>query len=200
MANRAVGSLRMLAVIAKLCLKGWIGVYTYCLFCETAKCNYVANSCEQILGCRAIYPKQIQHTWSKGKMIDLEHDLLPGYVFLYSAEQPLPLVALHSVNGVIRILQDQDRRCELSGSNEQFALMLLRKDGVIGKTKVYREGQMIRICKGVYEGVETRILKVNHRNMRMQIEIPFANQSVKTWVQYELVEDTDGEETDNQTE
>ena len=152
------------------------------------------------MGCRAIYPKQIQHTWPKGKMIDLEHDLLPGYVFLYAADQPLSVVSLHSIKGVIRVLQDQDRRCELSGSDEQFALMLLRKNGVIGKTRVYREGQMIRICESAYEGVETRILKVNHRNKRMQIEIPFANQSVKTWVQYELVEDADGEETGDQAE
>jgi len=175
-------------------------MYTYCLFCETAKCNYVANSCEQVLGCRAIYPKQIQHTWSQGKMVDLEHDLLPGYVFLYAEKQLLSMELLHSVKGVIRILQDQDRCYQLSGSDEQFALMLLRKDGVIGKTRVYREGQLIRICEGAYEGVETRILKVNHRNRRMQIEIPFANQAVKTWVEYELVEDTNGEETDNQTE
>ena len=181
----------ILAVMAKLYLRGWMDVYTYCLFCETAKCGYVAKSCEQVFGCRAIYPKQIQHTWSKGKMVDLEHDLLPGYVFLYAEEQPLSRTLLHSVEGVIRILQDQEQRCELSGSDEQFALMLLSRDGVIGKTKVYREGQQIRICEGAYKGVETRILKVNHRNMRMQIEIPFAKQTVKTWVEYELVEDAD---------
>lgn len=129
-------------------------------------------------------------------MEDIEHDLLPGYVFVYSEDQPLYGSALQAVQGVIRCLTDQDNRCELSGGDEQFALMLLHRGGVIGKTKVYREGDRIRICRGAYEGVECRVLKVSRRNMRMQIEIPFASQMIKTWVEYEIVEqkeESDGE-------
>ena len=66
--------------------------------------------------------------------------------------------------------------------------MLLRKDGVIGKTPVYQEGQMIRIREGAFFGVEARILRVNRRNMRMQLELPFDHCPVKTWVEYEVVE------------
>lgn len=163
------------------------GVYTYCLFCETVKCGYVAYALERKLSCRAICPKQVQHTWSKGKMVDIQHDLLPGYVFLYLEDEPLKLASLRSVQGIIRCLSGMDRQYELSGSDEAFALMLLQKDGVIGKTQVYEEGQMIRICEGAYAGIETKILKVNRRNMRMQIEIPFAGMAVKTWVEYEIV-------------
>ena len=47
------------------------------------------------------------------------------------------------------------------------------------------------IIKGVFEGVETKILKVNRRNMRMQIEIPFAGRPVRTWVEYEVVKAVD---------
>ena len=164
-----------------------MNVYTYCLFCETGKCDYVAKSIMRKISCRALYPKQVQHTWSKGKMIDIVHDLLPGYVFVYTEEEPLDIALLRSVQGIIRCLSSQDKRFELTGSDEQFALMLLEKDGVIGKTKVYEEGQMIRICQGAFEGVETKILKVNRRNMRMQIEIPFAGRPVRTWVEYEVV-------------
>ena len=145
-------------------------MYTYCLFCEAAKCCSVVSVVMQKTRCRAIYPKQVQHTWSKGKMVDIEHALLPGYVFLYAEHAPLVISLVRSIQGVIRCLSSQDQQYELTGSDEQFALMLLQKDGVIGKTKVYQEGQMIRICEGAYEGVETRILKVNRRNMRMQIE------------------------------
>ena len=171
-------------------------MFTYCLFCETAKCGYVAYSAEKKYGCRAISPKQVQHTWSKGKMADIEHDLLPGYVFLYSENRRLRGESLRTIEGVIRCLADLENRCELSGSDEQFALMLLQSNGVIGKTKVYQEGSLIRICQGVYEGVEARILKVNHRNTRMQIEIPFASQKIRTWVEYEIVELKDEEEED----
>lgn len=151
----------------------------------------------QILPCRAISPKQVQHTWSKGKMVDIVHDLLPGYVFLYM-DDPLELAALRRVQGIIRCLRTEDeekkRHYELTGSDEQFALMLLHKDGVIGKTKVYQEGDRIRITQGAYEGTETKILKVNRRNMRMQIEIPFAGRSIRTWVEYEVVKSLDPEE------
>lgn len=168
-------------------------MYTYCLFCETAKCQNIARSLMNKLPCRAFSPKQVQHTWSKGQMVDIVHDLLPGYVFVYLEDQKLDIASLHSVQGILRCLCSQDRQYELAGADEQFALMLLQKDGVIGKTKVYEEGQMIRICQGAFEGVETKILKVNRRNMRMQIEIPFAGRPVKTWVEYEVVKSVDGD-------
>lgn len=163
-------------------------MYIYCLFCETVKCGYVARTAEEKFGCRAICPKQVQHTWHKGDMVDIVHDLLPGYVFLY-LEQALDIAAVRTIHGVIRCLSDGDGQYRLTGGDEQFALMLLHKDGVIGKTKVYQEGQMIRICEGVYEGVETRILKVNRQKGRMQIEIPFAHRTIKTWVEFEIVTD-----------
>ena len=164
---------------------------TYCLFCETAKCGAVARAAERKLGCRAIAPKQVQHTWSRGQMVDIVHDLLPGYVFLYAKEAPLEIAAIRALDGVIRCLYTEGVGYALQGSDEQFALMLLQKNGVIGKTRVYEEGQMIRIARGAFEGVEAKILKVNRRNMRMQIELPFAAQKVKTWVEYEVVAEED---------
>ena len=130
-------------------------------------------------------------------MVDIEHDLLPGYVFLYLEDEPLDITQLQSIQGIFRCLSSQDKKFELTGSDEQFALMLLQKNGVIGKTQVYQEGQMIRICKGAYEGVETKILKVNKRNMRMQIEIPFAGMPVKTWVEYEIVQNAETNKENN---
>ena len=160
----------------------------YCLFCETEKCHYVAQAVTQMFGCRAISPRQIQHTWSKGHPVDIEHDLLPGYVFVY-CEAPMENPQdMRKIHGVIRCLSAGERNFELRGDDRQFALMLLEKDGVIGKTKVCEEGQMIRLQQGAFAGVQARILKVNRRNSRMLIEIPFVHQNVKTWVEYELVE------------
>lgn len=173
-------------------------MHIYCLFCETGKCASVASAVTQLVPCRAISPKQVQHTWSKGRMVDVVHDLLPGYVLVYVEGEPMDVSVLSSVEGFIRCLSVADgekgRRYELGGSDEQFALMLLSQDGIIGKTKVYQEGQMIRIVQGAYRGVETRILKVQRRNMRMQIEIPFAGRFIRTWVEYEVVQPLDQEE------
>ena len=171
-------------------------MHTYSLFCETAKCRLITRNVEKSFDCIAIYPKLIQHTWSKGKMIDIEHDLLPGYVFVYCDRELLNIELVRSVQGVIRCLGTADGKYELTDRDEQFALMLLRNRGVIGKTKVYEEGQLIRICEGAFKGLETRILKVNRQKKRMQIEIPFASTLVKTWVEFEIVSDLKEEESE----
>lgn len=175
--------------MAELC-HGGIVLFVYCLFCETAKCDYVMRSAKVLFQCQAIYPKMIQHTWRNGKMADIVHDLLPGYVFLYNDER-LPVNAFRTIKGVIRCLVDKDQCYELSGENERFALMLLRKNGIIGKTKVFQEGQLIHICEGAFEGAEARILRVNHRNSRMQLEFIFDDKKIKTWVEYEVTEQSD---------
>ena len=161
----------------------------YCLFCETAKCDMVVKAIERDFGCAALSPKQIQHTRSGGKMVDIVHDLLPGYVLVYAEQKPLDVRRAQKIQGVIRCLCTTDRQYELSGNDERFALMLLHRDGVIGKTRVYREGQVIRVCEGAYDGLETKILKVNRPKGRMQIEIPFANRFIRTWVEFEIAED-----------
>lgn len=160
----------------------------YCLFCETGKCSGIAKAAEDLFPCRAIAPKQVQHRWSRGKPCDIIHDLLPGYVFLYFEDNRPEISRLRSLNGVIRCLSDTEGRCELGGNDESFALSLLQCNGVIGKTRVYRDGDRIRIREGAFEGVQAEIVKVDRRRARMMIEIPFANRSVRTWVEYEIVE------------
>ena len=163
-------------------------MYTYCLFCETNKTEYVSKVISETTGCRALCPRHIQHTWAKGGGTrDAVNDLMPGYVFLYYKEKA-DVAFLNSLQGVIRCLSSTAGEYELSGADERFAMMLLEKDGIIGKTPVYQEGQMIRIASGAFGGVTARILKVERRLSRMQIEIPFVSQLVKTWVEYEIVE------------
>ena len=172
-------------------------MFIYCLFCATEKCAHIARTASELFECRAISPRQVQHTWFKGKMIDRENDLLPGYVFLFFQDRVQNTVIFRSMNGVIRCLSDTSNQFELTGADAQFAMMLYQKNGVIGKTCVYREGQRIHVCKGAFEGLETKILKVNRRNSRILIEIPFAMRPVKTWVEYEIVEASEKESAVN---
>ncbi len=174
----------------------------YCLFCETGKCEYIRRAVIDTQACRVISPKQMQHTWSGGRMVDRERDLLPGYLFLYfEEEEKLNRIRLRQIPGIIRCLRDTSQQYELTGVDAQFALMLLKHGGTIGKTPVYREGQRIRISEGAFAGLQTKILKVDHRASRMQVEIPFAHQQVRTWLEYEIVESDEPEipeESDSQ--
>ncbi len=163
-------------------------MYSYCLFCETMKCASLKRKIEQFSDCHVIQPKVVQHTWSGGQMIDRENDLLPGYLFLYSEERLEEFYPLRRLDGVLRILGNRDDGYALNGADRQFALVLLSLGGVIGKTPVYEEGQTIRLADRAFAGIEVKILKVNHRNKRLQIELPFADTLVKTWIEYEMVE------------
>ena len=167
---------------------------TYCIFCQTVKAASAARTAEVLLDCRAIYPRQVQHKRVRGGMIDVENTLLPGYVFLY-ADNELDLTVIRRINGVIKCLSDYHGNYRLTGGDEQFAMMLFENGGVLGKTLVYEVNQIIHVCEGAYKGVTAQVLKVDRRNMRMQIEIPFAGRSVKTWVEYEVVKDINNTDT-----
>ena len=163
-------------------------MFCYCLFCETGKSRFVALALQAIHPCRTIIPRQILHTWRKGAMVDLERVLFPGYLFVYS-ETPWMQDEFYRIRGgVLYCLRTTDMKIELQGDDEQFALTLLQTDGVIGKTKVYEEGQLIRLRDGVFAGLKTKILKVDRRSHTIQIEIPFANRLIRTWVEYEMTE------------
>ena len=161
-------------------------MHIYCLFCETGKCDYVARAAMQAFPCRAISPKQIQHIWSKGTMIDREHDLLPGYVFLYFEETLQFPQELKIVDRIIRCLRSTDLTYELRGSDEEFARMLLQKNGVLGKTRVTETDGRFVISDETLGPIPTGILKVDRRNHRMKIEMQVAGNKVQTWVEYEI--------------
>lgn len=168
-------------------------MYVYCLFCETDKCEYIYRAAGPLFGCTALYPKQVQHTWSRGEMRDLERSLLPGYVFLYFEEDYPEVWRFRKLHGVLRLIRGKGAPLFLQGRDEEFAMMLLRKGGRIGQTPVWEEGQRIRICEGAFAGVEAKVLKVDRRATRMQVEIPFAGRPVKTWLEYEIIKNEEPE-------
>ena len=148
----------------------------------------LAQMLPKAMDCRVIYPQQLFHIRINGKVTDTYRALLPGYLFLYTEDDQIDLSAVH-LDGIIRVLPGSDNSAALLGNDHQFAIMLLKNGGVISKTRVYREGQQIRIVKGAFSGVSADILKVDRRSLRMQIALTFANQAVKTWVEYEIVDD-----------
>ena len=80
---------RMIRLMAELTQMN----YCYCLFCETKRCQQVANALEKAGIHRALSPKIIKRQRRQGKNIDILFDLLPGYVFVYSSE-PVDLSAM----------------------------------------------------------------------------------------------------------
>ena len=163
-------------------------MYTYCLFCETGKGSFVAHAVKQVYSCYAYSPLQIQHTWDKGQFVDRERLLLPGYVFVCSEEEIFqPQDIRRRLDRIIRCLRDTDRDYRLHGADEQFALMIHRKNGIIGKTEVTETDGRFTVTDPSFEGIPVEIQKVERRNQRMKIEMLIAGNKVQTWVEYEIV-------------
>ena len=162
-------------------------MYTYCLHCESGKAKYVAAAIRALSpDCRALIPRQIQHTWKAGKMVDRVRDLIPGYLFLYS-ENRLPMENVRYLDSVIRVLRSSDASYELYGPDEAFALLLLEKNGILGKTMVLRENDVLTLPPDLFGGADARIVKVDRRAHRMKVSIRFARQEITTWLEYEIL-------------
>ena len=162
-------------------------MYTYCLYCEAGKCGYVAIALASKMDCQVIIPKQVQHTWDKGKMVNRVHNLFPGYLFLYS-EQPLEMSHCLKIPGVVRCLSTGEDSYELHGTDEKFALFLLDKNGIIGKVLVTEQDGMLEISPESLRRADVSIIKVDRRNTRMQIEIRLFRHTLRTWIEYEIAE------------
>ena len=165
-------------------------MFVYCLFCETAKCTYIAAITEALFSCKAIRPKQIQHIVSKENQVkDITRDFLPGYVFLFFKEDPFPdILQARYIPGVFRIIGDSGEKYALSGPDAAFAEMLLERNGVFGKTWVYEENGMLHLYPSDFRNARAKILKVSRKKHRMKIQLRIADQKPTTWVEYEIIE------------
>lgn len=161
----------------------------YCLFCDTIKCELVAEQIERQLGHRAFSPKIIQRKWVKGTAMEETKTLLPGYVFVYAdAPVEFPRTELR-LDHVIRVLGHKDENYALSGGDRRFAEMLWNCGGVIGILKAFKEGERVRLAEGALGGVEGEIVRLDRRKGRAQIRYQFAGAAYTAWVGYELIED-----------
>ena len=167
-------------------------MYTYCLFCRTDKTRYIACEARDLTGCRTLVPKRVQHTWSQGKMVNRIRDLFPGYLFLYS-EELLEMSRVRQIPGVIRCLRSSDENYHLAGADDAFAGYILEARGIIGKTRVLEKDHRLELGPEAFGGAKVSILKVDRRAQRMQIEIRFARQMIRTWIEYEIVHEEDME-------
>lgn len=166
-------------------------MYSYCLFCETIKCEEVAEHIRRKHGWQAIYPKIIQRKWVKGKACEESRTLLPGYVFVYTDDCIEHPRAAFRLDYVVRLLGDKDVNYALIADDEKFARMLYDCGGTIGILKAYQQGDRVRLAEGALGGVEGEIIKLDRRKGRAQIRYQFAGSTCTAWVGYDLIDGND---------
>ena len=164
-------------------------MYAYCLFCETQKCEMIAQVIQSVYSIRCISPRILQRKWVKGECLEVSHPWLPGYIFLYTEE---PIIPNFPIPGILRWLE----RSALKGQDFAFAETLYQQNGVMGSVRLAQVGDRCRIADPVWENMRGVIVKVDRARKRCCLEVEFDQKKLTVWVGYNLVEpETEGKDT-----
>ena len=155
-------------------------MYAYCLFCETQRCRQIAAIISKDYGYQCIYPQIVQRKWIKGVPMEVSHDWLPGYLFLYSEQL---IQTRLNIIGIIRFLGNG----ELEGQDLAFAEMVYRRQGVMGTVSLLQEGDRCSIADPAWKDIRGKVVKMDFGRKRCCIEFEFDGIKRTIWVGYELI-------------
>ena len=162
-------------------------MYVYCLFCRTQRCARIARLME-IRGVeRAFSPKILSKQRIEGKNVFKEHDLLPGYVFLFHEERIIEWDIFSGIDGIIRRVGRTEKGYELEGADREFALGLYEKNGQVGAMKLVSVGETVRLADNLFDGSEGFVTKIDYRKERARVDFKFEGNACHTWVAIEEV-------------
>ena len=155
-------------------------MHVYCLFCETQRCKKIAAIITKDYGYQCISPQIIQRKWIKGIATEVNHDWLPGYIFLYSEQL---IQKKLNVSGIIRRLGNG----ELKEQDLAFAEMIYRRQGIMGTVCLLQEGDRCKVADPAWAEIQGKVVKMDFGRKRCCIEFEFDGIKRTIWVGYELV-------------
>ena len=159
----------------------------YCLQCLTQKCDLIAELLEKNGAVRAFSPKVVSRQRKQGKNEERAYDMLPGYVFLYM-EKPIEDHSVsQGVGGIVRWLGKESGMGELTGTDLEFAMNLYQKDGVIGRTTIFKEGENVRVKDPLFENYHGAVVQIDHRKERAKIRFFFDGQERFIWLACDIL-------------
>ena len=161
-------------------------MYTYCLFCNESKCEDLVKALQKRLDCRAVYPKKNQLIFKQQQHVTIQKPIFPGYIFLYR-ETPIDFQKFY-MDGVTSILNAAEKEPSLKGNDHDFAMMILKKNGLIGKIKVIEKDSRLYITENEFENVDVTIQKIDRRKHLMLMVLIFDGSPIKIWAEYEIVD------------
>ncbi len=162
-------------------------MYAYCLFCQTQRCEVIAKLMEIRGVDRAFSPHIIRKQRKQGVNVERRFDLLPGYVFIYNKDRLTDYRLFYGMNGVIRRVGRREDGYELEGSDLDFAMRLLEKDGLVGTMKICRVGDEVTLEDPLFSGCQGRVVAIDYRKERAKVEFVFDRNSCSSWISLEDV-------------
>ena len=162
-------------------------MYAYCLFCLTQRCKVIARLMEIRGAYRAFSPQIIRKQRKQGENVKKRFDLLPGDVFVYSEERITDYREFYGMDGVIRRVGRTEQGYELQGSDYDFAMKLLEKNGIVGGMKACRLGDEVTLEDPLFSGCEGKVTAIDYRKERAKVAFVFDNAKREIWVSLDEV-------------
>ena len=162
----------------------------YCVFCRTGSELLVAESIRQRFPqLSALAPVKILPEKRAGQWHDQTKALLPGYVFVYS-EDELPFDLRHKTRDLYMVLQYERGIRTLTGPDEEYAMWLLRHEGVIEPSKVLSVGSAITVLSGPMTDFGGKIVRLDKHKRRAWVEFEFDGVKRVISIGAECIEET----------
>src|SRR5262245_17527877 len=147
---------------------------------------YTRSHCEQLVyeqltakGFYLFLPK-IQ-VWSKraGVRHRIEVPMFPGYLFLHSFVNSANYLEIHQARGLVRILgQGWDRLAVVPEEEIHVICAVLRSRFPVHPHPYLREGQRVRVIRGLLSGVEGLLVGGKANKGRLVLSVELLQQSV----------------------
>ena len=166
-------------------------MYAYCLFCQTQRCEVIAKLMEIRGVDRAFSPHIIRKQRKQGVNVERRFDLLPGYVFIYNKDRLTDYRLFYGMNGVIRRVGRREDGYELEGSDLDFAMKLLEKDGIVGGMKACHIGDEVTLEDPLFSGCEGKVTEIDYRKERAKVAFVFDNQKREIWVSIDEIKNSE---------
>lgn len=166
--------------------------YILCVFCLFGTEYSVARIFEDHgFGC--LIPHSMRVVVKRGQRVSEQRKLLPGYIFVQTDTfTPQQEMFIRHTDNVIRILSYQDGSYALMDKDREFVAWLWQKNGALDVSRVYKEGDRIRVIDGPLKDHEGSIVSVNIKRRCVAIQAAGNSLLGKIWCSIEVVEKMDG--------
>ena len=165
-------------------------MYTYCFFCQTNKCDQIANLLKKeafILD--AISPKVVQRQRKTGINYEREFDLLPGYIFIYAnMDISNSLTDIKRQSGIVRCLGNSENNFALEGEDYFFAINIYNKNGIINSITLQKNNDKLKVLDPMFVQMHAQVSRIDYKKGRANIEYEFAGRKCFTWVAVDVID------------
>ncbi len=171
----------------------------YIIFCKSAKERNTLKSLRRIakkasidIAFRLQEKEMINHT--KTGRITKKYNLIPGYIFAYAEKEvdKASLAELTRANDFFFFLSYSDKSIQMRGEDKAYCALLFEFPSVIRKKNVFiRAGQVIIVTRGAFTSLKGRILNIDMKRERVEVEITLLGKPTKISLPVDHVEETE---------